>query len=158
MLETIVAVIGFGLFIGLLLMRDYHQYRERKFGEVVDNSHHPWGAKPKAPMLPRKFTVWTAVILATQAAAIFALTYAQASSPLIADKDKGGLFLLNIVMVAFATALIVNLWDWTRRRLSRLLRPDLSKAAETQGEGLGLSRVGGRSSELPEKPDARRIG
>lgn len=87
-----------------------------------------------------------------QAAAICGLTYCQARDPLIGSEQVAGLLLVNIVVVAFATALAVNLWDWLFRRG----RPH--DVGEPQGRSRGTRRVGRQTCELPQEPFRRRIG
>ena len=53
--------------------------------------------------------------MAAQAAAIGGLTWMFTTAPRPDPIDPGGAIFLSVILVAFGTAVIVNVFDWVRR-------------------------------------------
>lgn len=68
-----------------------------------------------------------------------------------------GAFVLSIILVAFATAIVVNLWDWARRKVSGI-RPLSRDGGEAAGEQELVGRASGSPQEPPQVRQSRRIG
>lgn len=97
-----------------------------------------------------KQIVW----MVAQAAAVIGLTWIwHAAKP---DSPLGAILLINIVVVAFTTAVAVNLSDWLRRVFRR--HAPLGEERELKGERLSPPRVGGGLRELTQDRDKLRIG
>lgn len=82
-----------------------------------------------------------------QAAAIGALTYGMGQDPKMANQI-GTILVINIILVAFLTAVTVNLWDWLRRPRAAAGGPQVS---QPQRQGGGAGAPGWFLGELPQK-------
>lgn len=107
---------------GRLYLRDA---RDRRTGRGDDafawrrNSHPnvPAAPKPVLQMLPQKWGWRHLVIAAVQVAAIGGLTFGMVSD--MGTERLGGFLLVNVIVVAFTTALLTHLWDLASATLAR---------------------------------------
>lgn len=94
--------------------------------------------------------------MALQAAAIGGLTWVQSLGPTFEPGRLGLMILVNTILVAFLTAVIVNLWDWLLR-LTGVRRP-LRHEGEPEREVLRPPAPSWFLGQLPEKRSHPRIG
>ncbi len=93
--------------------------------------------------------------MAGQAAAIIGLTVAMSFDPRLAPQI-GRVFIVNVIVVAFATAVSTALWDWLRRpRAVRRLLADERKAKRKSERLIAARR---RPGEAFEQRARRGVG
>ncbi len=122
----------------------------RVTGRRIDNAAFLARYKrPEAPELPapRRGAAWW-IMAAVQVLAIGGLTGLQASAPDFPPGKLALAFAVNVVVVAFVTAVLTNLATRAVRRVRRVGRP-LAHESEAQGEGLRLGGLGSRPRQLP---------
>ena len=146
--------------------------RRKRAQNAIDNAEfHLSQRRPEAPMLPRRWGWGTVAVYAVQAAAIAGLIYVLVT-PIGYEGEPTphpiAAVVGSVIIVAFGTALLANLWAWLTRRFDRDLKGSVPVLPGRGGSGrdtdeprqerVGAPRpyLGGR--EVSEERSRGRIG
>jgi hypothetical protein len=149
-MPNVLALLAYLMVAGLvawaarMYLRDARAYRAGRGDERyawLRRSHPDHPALPPAPptpllrLLPQRWGWRHLVIYAAQASVIGGLTYGMVSD--MGLERLGGFLVTNIILVAFATAVLTRLWDASMAALARR-RAGSGEHQQAVGEGQGV--------------------
>ncbi|WP_267428609.1 hypothetical protein [Methylobacterium sp. GC_Met_2] len=117
------------------------EWRAHKAGTLLPRGYKP----PEPPTLHEPWRWRFLWLYAVQAVAIGGLTYGMVSD--MGPKDAAGFVIVNIILVAFATAVLTRLWDRAAGLARR--RSTASEGEQAPGKQVGVPAARGRLHQRP---------